>query len=585
LKILLVGINAKFVHTNLAIRYIKSYCSGFNIVIKEYTVNDLINNVLEDKLCYKPDIIGFSCYIWNIEFILKLCSSLKKINSNIRIILGGPEVSFDVNEFMNDNPYIDYIIKGEGEISSYKLFRYLRRDGVSLDDIKGLVYRKGEEIVDNGEPQLIEEIDIIPFPYEEKDCSSNKIIYYESSRGCPYNCTYCLSSTIKGVRFFSIDRVKKDLLWFINNEVKLVKFVDRTFNCNRYGLEIMKFLVDNRRNTRFHFEVSAEILSDEAIEFLTKVPPGLFQFEIGVQSTNNRTLSQVNRNTDIKKLFQNVKKLRSSNNIHIHLDLIAGLPGEDYNSFAKSFDDVMALKPNMFQLGFLKLLKGSKIREDAFKYNIAFTDYPPYEVLRTCHLSFYELAELRNIEEIVDRYYNSGRFSATLKYMLGIENSPFQMFKDIMNFQIRSGNSGKSISNIGQYKLLYDYCRINRFYDESVYKECLAFDYLLQGRNPVMPDFLGNDNAIKREFIWDFLSDKENIKKYLPHYEGYDVKDIIKKIYARAFNINIPYFLDNDEICRINNIVFFDYGYKNEYGQVYYFHIYESFKYCENLVH
>lgn len=571
MKILLVGINAKFVHTNLAIKYIKAYCRRFDISLKEYTVNDSIHNVMSDILSLNPDIVGFSCYIWNIEFILKLCSNIKKVKNNIKIILGGPEVSFDAKELMANNTYVDYIVKGEGEISSDMLFHYLSGGSQELECINGLVYRAGENILENGPSDLLERLDDIPFPYSEDDDFRNKIVYYESSRGCPYNCTYCLSSTLKGVRFFSVDRVKKDLLWFINKGVRLVKFVDRTFNCGRHSLEIMNFLVEKRSLTRFHFEISAEILSDELIDFLTTVPVGLFQYEIGVQSTNNKTLVHVNRNVDLKKLFDNIRKLRQSNNAHIHLDLIAGLPGEDYISFSKSFSDVIALKPHMLQIGFLKLLKGSKVRLDAEKYGMAYAGYPPYEVLKTKWLSFDELCELRNIEEFVDRYYNSGRFEASMKYMLGTSSNPFELFKDIMCFEKYKNNQGNKKSNTDQYKILFDYCRSEKIYDMDVLKEFLAFDYLLQGRNPVIPDFLSCDNTMKKEFLWDFLSNKQNINKYLPHYGSLDVKNIVKKIYARPFEVDIAAFIKEDKFYKKNNIVFFDYGHKSESGQLYYF--------------
>ena len=414
LKILLTAVNSKYIHSNLAIRYIRSYCKYFDTEIKEYSINDNINSIISGIIYEDPDVVSFSCYIWNIEIINKICSSIKKINPKIITIFGGPEVSYDSADIMEKNKYIDFIIKGEGEETSYQLFSYLDGKENDINKIDGIVYKDNGSIIENNDRELIQELDKIPFPYRDEDDLNNKIVYYESSRGCPFRCSYCLSSTIKGVRFFSIERVKCDLLWFINRNIPLVKFVDRTFNCGKYYRDILKFIIDNKKNTRFHFEISADLLDGDTIKLLNTAPKGLIQFEAGIQTTNMETLSTVDRHMDFGKLKANLDSIISKKNINVHLDLIAGLPKEDFNSFIKSFNESFTLKPDMLQLGFLKLLKGSNLRESAHKYGIEFNEYPPYEVLKTDSISYSEIDTLKNVEEIVDNFYNSGRFQASL---------------------------------------------------------------------------------------------------------------------------------------------------------------------------
>lgn len=567
MKILLAALNSKFVHTNIAIRYIKSYCSQFDITIREYTINDLLYNITSDILSVVPDVVGFSCYIWNIDEILKVCSNLKKIKKDIIIALGGPEVSFDSANLMDKHDFIDYIVKGEGELPTKELFSFLEGKAIPISGINGIVYRQNGRIIENKEMELINNLDSIPFPYEGEENLNKKILYYESSRGCPYNCSYCLSSTIKGVRFFSLERIKKDLLWFIDRDVRLVKFVDRTFNCSKFALDILKFLAGHKKNTKFHFEISGDIIDDNMIEFLRTVPEGLFQFEIGIQSTNKKTLSLIDRKTNLEKLFDNIKRLREPDNIDIHVDLIAGLPEENYESFIESFNESFKLRPHMLQMGFLKMLKGSKIREESAKYGMAYTEYAPYEILKNDVMPFSEISHLKNIEEVTDRYYNSGRFKATLMYMASIYDNPFYMFEDIKNFENLTFKGKSKISNTGQYELLYSFCKNSRSCDISIVKECLAFDYLMQGRNPSLPNFLMSDSKVDKKFIWDFFSDRENIRRFLPYYSGKDVRNIIKNIHVRRFSIDICSYIKSGSIIRGDIYVAFDYGYKISPGK------------------
>ncbi|HHW48406.1 MAG TPA: B12-binding domain-containing radical SAM protein, partial [Clostridiaceae bacterium] len=391
MRTVLVALNSKYIHSSLAPWYLKAACGDGcgEIIVLEYTINDDIENVLGEIYSLKPDVAAFSCYIWNIGKALRLSENLKKVLPSVKIVLGGPEVSFDAEKIMEENQFIDYIITGEGEAAFKSLLTALKDlkdepEKSLLSSIGSLVYRFDGNIFSNNPCELIKDLDQIPSPYtgEMLASTSDKVVYFESSRGCPFSCSYCLSSTIDGVRHFSLDRVKSELFKLIKAGVKLVKFVDRTFNCNKArAKEIFKFVIEHGENTAFHFEAAADLFDDEMIEMLSQAPSGRIQFEIGIQSTNMQTLAAVNRKSNLDRVFDNVRKLRQHGNIHLHLDLIAGLPYEDFCSFKTSFDAVYSLKPHNLQLGFLKMLKGSKIRREAYKYSYNYRSYPPYEVL------------------------------------------------------------------------------------------------------------------------------------------------------------------------------------------------------------
>lgn len=561
LKILLVALNSKFVHTNLALRYIKCSCSDFDISLKEYTINDPLEIVLRGIYKSSADVICFSCYIWNIDMSLRLCSSLKRVNPEITTVLGGPEVSFDGKDILEKYEFIDFCMAGEGEETSKKLFSFLQYGTGSLKDIGGLAYREGMKAAQNECSKVIENLDSIPFPYfGEESNLKNRIVYYESSRGCPFNCSYCLSSTIMSVRFLSIDRVKRDLKWFVDNKIGLVKFVDRTFNCGKNYFEIWKFLAENKGSTRFHFEISSDLLKKEELEFLNTVPPGLFQFEAGVQSTNADTLTIINRRADLAKIKKNIGEIERGNNIHVHLDLICGLPGEGYISFAKSFDDVFEMNPQMLQLGFLKLLKGSALRDEADKRGIIFNDFAPYEVLNTPSISYKEICRLKGIEEMVERYYNSGRFHSSIMYMLRKYKSPFEYFEDLSLYGSSRFGEGFKMNSGDQYRMLYDFYCDMKFEGKDFLKECLSFDCLMQGRNPSVPDFLKPEIHINRELLKKFLLDSSNIEKYLPWHTGEDGRSIMSEIYGRIFSFDIPSFLIDGNVVGREVTVLFDYS-------------------------
>lgn len=570
MRVLLVAINSKYIHTNLAVRYIKSYCSSFDTNIAEYTINDSIDNIVYGIYSLKPDVVGFSCYIWNMEVVLKAASCIKKVLPRVKILFGGPEVSFDSKELMEKYNFIDFIIKGEGELASYQLFSYLEGNSNDILNVGNLVYRYNGTIAENNHDILISELDSIPFPYEANiESLKNKIVYYESSRGCPYNCSYCLSSTIKGVRFFSIERVKKDLKWFIDNDIPLVKFVDRTFNCGRNYKEIIRFLIDNKKNTRFHFEIESSSLDDESIELLCSAPEGLFQLEVGVQTTNKLSQQKINRNEDFEKVSENVKKLVKCGKMHIHLDLIAGLPYEGYSSFSRSFNNVFSLKPDMLQLGFLKLLKGSSIRDDARTLKIKYADYPPYEVLETYDLSFAELSKLKGIESIVDKYYNSGRFEAAVTYINMKYNDAFKMFEDIYEYISSDLKFQGNIGGTDQYRVLKDFCIKKWPDDNNIINGCLLFDYLKQGRNPYIPDFLKSGGEVQKGKVWEFLYDKDNIERFLPQYKGVSEKEIVKNIILVKFGFDLASFIESVKIICKETYICFDYRNKNSGNKVF----------------
>ncbi len=425
IKYLLVAINSQFIHTNLAVRYVKKYADKFvsnkNIEIYETNINAPMMSVIKNIYDTSPDVIIFSTYIWNRDYIFKVVNELKKILPDVIIGLAGPEITYETENFLSNNKNINFVVKGEGEKAFVKVLEQEKNNLVG--------------IYEESMPFILDEI---PFPYFEDELMNNpKILYYESSRGCPFLCSYCISSIEKHIREFSLERVYKDLTLFLNSNAKLIKFVDRTFNLKkeRY-MSIWKFLIDNyREGISFHFEINANILDDEALTFLKTVPKDYFQFEIGVQSINPQTTKSINRENNLELLANNIKILKSYDNIHLHLDLIAGLPHESYDLFKNSFDYVYNLKPEMIQLGFLKLLQGTQIYSEIEKYNYKFTDFTPYEVLSNNFMSYSDISKLKEIEKIVDWYYNSGKFINSTDYFIENFNiSPFRFYEELSEF-------------------------------------------------------------------------------------------------------------------------------------------------------
>lgn len=488
-KVVIAAINSQYVHLNLAVRYLKKYTetnSNIKVEIYETNINNQLLNIIKDIFELNPDKIIFSTYIWNKEYVFEIVKEIKKVLPNVKIILGGPEVSFGWEKIMEENPEIDSILIGEGE----KVFlNFLTEEN---DKVMGLVYRKDGEVCFNGTEKIIEDLDIISFPYEKEELQDKtKIFYYESSRGCPFNCSYCMSSIDKTVRYYSLDRVKEDLKIFLDSPIKLLKFVDRTFNLKkeRY-MEIWKFLLENyREGITFHFEINANIFDDETLDFLETVPKGYFQFEIGVQTINPDTMKSINRNNILDKLAHNVRRINK--NIHLHLDLIAGLPYETYEIFKKSFEYVHDLKPEMIQLGFLKLLRGTQMYNEAEKYEYKYFSKPPYEVFSNKFISFAEIIKLKNLEKILDYYYNSEKFTMSVDYIIKrYYKSSFDFYEEIADYYDKKGYLKINHKESALFNILHDFYIEKGFKDIKVFEEYLKFDFIMLGKPGFYPEWL-----------------------------------------------------------------------------------------------
>ena len=464
-NIVLAAINAKYIHSNLAIHSLRAYAVQAEeemqaIQIREYTINQPFADILKDIYKSQPGFLGLSCYIWNRSLVDSLLVEIRKILPETWIWVGGPEVTYDAVRYLEDHPAVDGVIRGEGEASLLGLLRHFQA-GNPVDEllsVPGLTLRHGEDICDTGSRELLD-MDELPFPYYDLWDFENRIIYYESSRGCPFSCSYCLSSLDKKLRFRNLELVKKELLFFIEQKVPQVKFVDRTFNCDRQrALEIWRFLAEHDQGvTNFHFEIGADLLGSEEIACMRGMRPGLIQLEIGVQSTNPDTIREIHRRTDLAKLRSNVEQIRQGRNIHQHLDLVAGLPCEGYESFAQSFDQVYRMHPQQIQLGFLKVLKGSRMERMAESYGCVYMDREPYEVLKTKWISYEEILALKRVEEMVEIYYNSGQFCRTLALLEGMFSSPFALYQSLGDFYEEKGYGGISHSRLHRYDVLLEF--------------------------------------------------------------------------------------------------------------------------------
>lgn len=470
MKILLAAINAKYIHSNLAVYSLKAYAKKFteHIVIGEYTINHHKDYILEQIFKQQPDVLCFSCYIWNIDIVEELCTEFHKLCPNVPIWLGGPEVSYEAEFFLKTHPEVTGIMMGEGERTFYGLCEYYvekknnLQEKDNLQSLSGIVYRDslGEGFLVNL-PEIPMNMSDIPFCYDKINDFKNRIIYYESSRGCPFHCSYCLSSVDKKLRFRDTNLVKKELAFFIENEVPQVKFVDRTFNCDhKHAMEIWSFIKERDKGiTNFHFEISADLLNEEELALISSMRPGLIQLEIGVQSTNAATITEIHRTMKLARLKEVVKQIQQAGNIHQHLDLIAGLPYEDYETFGKSFDEIYELKPNQLQLGFLKVLKGSYMYEHAKEYEMLYHSTAPYEVLKTKWLSYEDILKIKQAEEMLEIYYNSGQFEVTMKLLDVLYESAFSMFQEFGTFYEKKGYLAMSHSRIRRCEILLEFVK------------------------------------------------------------------------------------------------------------------------------
>ena len=510
MKILLAACNAKYIHSNLAVYNLKS-CSGeysSRVVVKEYTINQIRDDILKDIYLEQPDVVCFSCYIWNISFVRELVPDLKKILPQVELWAGGPEVSYDAVEFLKKNPAFFGVMVGEGEETFHELAGYyIERKPETLSGIRGVAFRdenKGRDVVHTGWRELMD-LSKVPFAYSNLTEFKNRIIYYESSRGCPFSCSYCLSSIDKKLRFRDIELVKKELQFFIDNKVPQVKFVDRTFNCKHdHAMEIWRYITENDNGiTNFHFEISADLLRAEELALMKTMRPGLIQLEIGVQSTNPQTIKAIRRTMDFEKLKGIVEQIHSFGNIHQHLDLIAGLPYEGYDSFHKSFCDVYALRPEQFQLGFLKVLKGSYMMEMTGEYQILYKDREPYEVLSTAWLTYGEILRLKMVESMVEVYYNSGQFKNTLVFLEKYFDDPFRMYEALGRFYEKKGYSEISHSRMRRYEILMEFAGEQKEIPLEALSDVMLLDLYLRENLKSRPSFASDQKPYER-MIWDY---------------------------------------------------------------------------------
>ena len=515
MKILLAACNAKYIHSNLAVYNLKS-CSGKyspQVVIREYTINQIRDEILKDIYLEQPDVICFSCYIWNVSFVKELVPDLKKILPDADFWAGGPEVSYDAEKFLISNPAFSGVMVGEGEETFQELAgHYIEGKPENLKEIRGVAFRnedKVPDIVHTGWRELMD-LSKVPFAYQDLKEFKNRIIYYESSRGCPFSCSYCLSSIDKKLRFRDIELVKKELQFFIDNKVPQVKFVDRTFNCKHdYAMTIWRYITEHDNGvTNFHFEISADLLREEELALMKTMRPGLIQLEIGVQSTNPQTIRAIRRTMDFQKLKGIVDQIHSFGNIHQHLDLIAGLPYEGYESFHKSFCDVYALRPEQFQLGFLKVLKGSHMMEMTEEYKILYKDREPYEVLSTAWLTYGEILRLKMVESMVEVYYNSGQFKNTLVFLEGYFEDPFQMYEALGRFYEKRGYSEISHSRMRRYEILMEFAGEHSEIPMEKLSDVMLLDLYLRENLKSRPSFASDQKPYER-MIWTYRKEKK----------------------------------------------------------------------------
>ncbi|WP_310604913.1 B12-binding domain-containing radical SAM protein [Anaerosporobacter sp.] len=580
MKVLLTAINAKYIHSNLAVYCLKAYAKKYakHIELAEFTINHYTDFIIQEIYKKKPDVLALSCYIWNIEMVEEVALELHKLLPDMKIWLGGPEVSYDAKERMERLPYLTGIMSGEGEETFLELMEHYVDRERTLEDIKGIVYRenlsKGNEIVVT---QCREQMDLseVPFPYENMDEFKNKIIYYESSRGCPYSCSYCLSSIDKKVRLRNMDLVLRELKMFLDYKVPQVKFVDRTFNCNRnHALAIWKFIHENDNGiTNFHFEISADILTEEELEVLASMRQGLVQLEIGVQSTNEETIQAINRKMNLDKLRVAVAHVNAGLNIHQHLDLIAGLPYENYESFRNSFNEVYSMRPNQLQLGFLKVLKGSAMHDFSTQGSITYKSRAPYEVLFTDWLSYEEVLQLKQVEDMVEVYHNSGQFTYSIQYLEHFFETPFDFYQGIGRYYEGKGLNGVSHTRMSRYEILLQFMKeltqmkpmnetAEYIFDSKVLEAILLYDLYLRENLKSKPDFLSSQE-VEREIYHQFFVEEEAVKLHVQGYEEYTGKQISRLTHMEKFTYDILKSASTGQVIKKEEYILFDYKNRN----------------------
>ena len=527
MKILLAACNAKYIHSNLAVYDLKAYSSDYDehVILREYTINQPKDEILKDIYSSGADVVCFSCYIWNISFVRELIRDLVKILPKTAFWAGGPEVSYDAEKFLTEMPEMTGVMVGEGEKTFHDLLEFYIDGKDSLEEISGIAYRTGDKIIHNGWRELMD-LSAIPFVYEHLEKFENRIIYYESSRGCPFSCSYCLSSIDKKLRFRDLELVKIELQFFLDHRVPQVKFVDRTFNCkHEHAMTIWKYILEHDNGvTNFHFEISADLLREEEMELMSQMRPGLIQLEIGVQSTNPETIRAIHRHMDLKKLEHCVNRVHSFRNIHQHLDLIAGLPYEDYDIFHQSFNDVYQMKPDQLQLGFLKVLKGSLMQKEAEGYGIVYKEKEPYEVLSTNWLTYGEVLKLKMVESMVEVYYNSGQFWHTLEYLVPFEKDAFTFYEKLGSFYEKKGYSEISHSRMRRYEILLEYLKEETDVPAEVAAQKMLYDLYLREKLKKRPAFAPDQKQYETA-VWNYR--KNNQVSKTAHIEVFENGTVI----------------------------------------------------------
>ena len=527
MKILLAACNAKYIHSNLAVYDLKAYSSDYDdhVILREYTINQPKDEILKDIYSSGADVVCFSCYIWNISFVRELIRDLVKILPKTAFWAGGPEVSYDAEKFLTEMPEMTGVMVGEGEKTFHDLLEFYIDGKDSLEEISGIAYRTGDKIIHNGWRELMD-LSAIPFVYEHLEKFENRIIYYESSRGCPFSCSYCLSSIDKKLRFRDLELVKKELQFFLDHRVPQVKFVDRTFNCkHEHAMTIWKYILEHDNGvTNFHFEISADLLREEEMELMSQMRPGLIQLEIGVQSTNPETIRAIHRHMNLKKLEHCVNRVHSFRNIHQHLDLIAGLPYEDYDIFHQSFNDVYQMKPDQLQLGFLKVLKGSLMQKEAEGYGIVYKEKEPYEVLSTNWLTYGEVLKLKMVESMVEVYYNSGQFWHTLEYLVPLEKDAFTFYEKLGSFYEKKGYSEISHSRMRRYEILLEYLKEETDVPAEVAAQKMLYDLYLREKLKKRPAFAPDQKQYETA-VWNYR--KNNQVSKTAHIEVFENGTVI----------------------------------------------------------
>lgn len=539
MKVVLAAINAKYIHSNLAVHELCAYASKYGepVTVREYTINQLTDEILKDLYCQRAELLAFSCYLWNISQVIQVAVELHKLQPELPIWVGGPEVSFHARTFLQENAWARGVMRGEGEVTFLELIRSYK-EGRGLSGIKGITYRVPEGgFVENGDRPVME-LSEAPFPYGDLSEYEHRIIYYESSRGCPFSCSYCLSSIDKCLRFRSLELVLPELQFFLDKKVPQVKFVDRTFNCRHsHAKAVWKYLIEHDNGiTNFHFEIAADLLDEEELALLAQMRPGLIQLEIGVQSTNPATIREIRRVMDFGRVASIVGQIRSGRNIHQHLDLIAGLPHEDIESFKKSFNDVHALLPDQLQLGFLKLLKGSYMQEKAQEYGCVCQSRPPYEVLYTKWLSYDDMIRLKRVEEMVEVYYNSAQFTHTLQECLKLFEDPFTFYDELGLFYEQKGYLSISHTRLRRYEILIEFLKGIPEGERRLekLKEWMLFDLYERENIKTRPAWGRELSGFKSAFR-AFYAKEAKERRYLPEYEGYEARQLAGMTHLEVF--------------------------------------------------